>query len=208
MPQPPSPLAALAGFALTALLAWSVATPADARVRVKERTTFYSVSGKDGRAIYRSIRRRGPAARRGHAVASTTTRTTVRNLRAGVRGRRCVIESFDVDIDITYRLPRWRGDRRASRRVRRAWKEFAARARRHENEHGRISKLYAKRLERALRRVSDGVSRGCRNFERKALRTFEKVQQDADRRHARFDRREGRMLSRTTRIQRALYSAN
>ena len=181
--------------------------PADARVRIKERTTYYSVSGKNGAAIFRSMRRRGPRANRSHAIATTLTKTTVRNIRPTVRGRRCVLKSFTVDVDITYRLPRWRGHRGASPRVRKAWRTFQARVKKHEDTHGRISRQYARQLERALRRVSDRVSRNCRTFASKARRTFDRIQRQANRNHARFDRRESRMLSRTSRIQKALYTA-
>ncbi len=188
------------------LLACAFAIPAEARVIIKEKTTYYTVSGKNGRAIYASIRRKGPKLGRSrHAIATTRSTVSVRNMKPVIRGRRCKLASVDVHLDLVYRYPRWVGKRSASPAVRKAWNQFIKRAIRHENKHGAIAKSQARKIHRALKSVSGRVSRECKDFGRKARRKFDSINSRAEREHARFDRRESRMLSRTARLQRALY---
>jgi len=180
---------------------------ANARVIVKESTKYYSVKGRNGQQIYRSI---GLRSKRGsgiqHAIATTTSTISVDNVRTKIRGRRCVVVSADVRLKLVYRYPRWRA-RGASRQVRRAWERFYAHAVRHEKQHGAISKKYAKRMHRELLRTTGRVSRNCSDFSRKASSKFQRLAKRLDREQLRFDRREARSFSRNTRLQRALFVA-
>ena len=178
---------------------------ANAGLRIKERTQYYSITGKTGKQLFRSIGRRGP--RRGHAIATTKTSVKIRNIRTKKRGRSCVVTRADVIVTLTYTLPRWRGSTRASRRVRKRWNAFAARVNRHEKKHGQISKNYAKKLYREIRRMKGRVSRNCRDFGKRAERRIVKLQSQAERQHALFDRREDRSSARVRRLQVALISA-
>lgn len=193
-------------FAATAFIFAVIAVDsANAGLRIKERTKYYSITGKTGKQLFGSITRRGP--RRGHAIATTRTSVKVRNLRTKVRGRRCVVRSADVIVNLTYTLPRWRASRRASKRVRNSWNAFAARVKRHEDVHGQISKKYAKRLYREILRMKGRVSRKCSDFGKRAARRIAKLQRQADREHARFDRRENQQRARVRRLQFALLKA-
>ncbi len=179
--------------------------PASAKLKITERTKFYNVSGKSGTQLFRSISRRGPKTRRdGHAIATTQTDLQVRNLRAGVKGRNCVITNVDVVVNLTYTLPRWRGNRRASAKLRKNWEKFAARVKKHEDTHGRISKEYARQLHTRLKRLKGRVSRDCRDFGKRQLRRLKRDERKFHRRHVAFDRREGRARSRVRLLQRAV----
>lgn len=198
--------------AILGLLALAFATAgitqAEARVRIKERTTFYSVTGTSGAAIFSSIRRRGPRANRAHAIATTLTETSITDVQSTVRRGRCVLSRFNVRMKITYRLPRWRSARGTNRRLRSAWANFSRQVKRHEDRHGAISKRYARDLNRALRRLSIRARGGnCNRFPAKVRATFDTLTRTMNRRHASFDRRESRMLSRSSRAQTALYRA-
>jgi len=194
-------------FYLLAAIAFAITSvcSANAGLRIKERTKYYSISGKTGKQLFRSIGRKGP--RRGHAIATTRTDVKVRNIRTKKRGRSCIVTRADVIVTLTYTLPRWRGSRRASKRVRRSWNAFAARVNRHERKHGQISKKYAKKLYREIRRMKGRVSRNCRDFGDRAARRIAKLQSQADREHARFDRREASSRARVRRLQVALIKA-
>jgi len=197
------------GFLIASLLlaASLFATSADARVIVKERTKFYTVKGRTGRDIYRSI---GLRSKRGsgiqHAIATTTSSISVKNVKTAVRRSRCVVVSADVRLKLTYRYPRWKA-RGASKKVRSAWANFYKHALKHEKVHGNISKKYAKRMHTALLRTTGRVSRQCSDFARNAQRKFSRLSKRLDREQKRFDRREARSFSRNIRLQRALYVA-
>lgn len=186
-------------------MAFTASFAANAGLRVKERTKYYTVSGKTGKQLFRSITRRGP--NRGHAIATTRTDIAVRNLRTKKRGRHCVVSRADLIVTLTYTLPRWRGAKRASKRVRSRWNAFAARVNRHERVHGQISKKYAKRIYRELRRMKGRVSRNCSDFGNRANKRIAKLQRQAAREHARFDRREASSRARVRRLQVALIKA-
>ncbi|MFD0917760.1 DUF922 domain-containing protein [Pseudahrensia aquimaris] len=194
-------------FAAMAALMFAFATTAQARVIIKERTTYYNVSGKTGKALFASISKRGPKLNARHAIATTTSSIKLRNLKPKITSTRCRVGSVDVIANITYRYPRWSGERNASPAVRKAWKRFMKKVVQHEEIHGQIAKDQARSLERAMKRSSGRISRGCADFGRSVSRKFNSIVRQADRAHRRLDRRDGRVWSRNARLQRALFKA-
>lgn len=201
---------AVAATLLTALVtAPAMVTPADAKVIIKERTKYYSVTGRDGKSLFRSIRQRGPKHRMtGHAIATTTTSIKVRNMKFGIRGRNCVVESLNVFVDITYKYPRWRDRNRAKPNVRKAWDAFEARVEKHEETHGRISREYARSLEKKLKTLFGRKSKGCKDFGKFSERRLKQAYVGYLKRQRNFDIREGSARSRIRRLQAALLEAN
>ena len=199
--------------ALTVLLAIVSATffsvnPSDARVKISERTKYYSVSGKNGKQLFRSISRKGRKLKNGdHAIASTQMTVKIRNLKTKVRGRRCVVRRVDVVVKMIYTYPRWHRNKRAPKKVRRNWAKFMKLVRKHEAHHGRINRQYAKALERQIKSTSGRVSKGCKDFGRGSIRKFKRLQRKFDRKHRRFDSREARASARVRRLQRALLAS-
>jgi len=190
---------------IAVFLAFAIFTTASARVIINERTKFYNVSGKNGQQLFKAILRRGPKVRNvGHAIASTGTSIRIRNVKTSVNRRECKVASVDVVVDITYTLPRWRGARRASPKLRRDWERFNARVVRHEQTHGRISREYAREVEKQIKSTRGRASRNCKNFGKSQIRSIQRLQRGVARRHARFDRREGRSGARIRRLQRTL----
>lgn len=191
--------------AVTILLAFSLVNTASARVIIKERTKYYTVTGKTGQQVFKSIVRRGPKLRLiGHAIATTTTKIRLRNIKPVVNKRECKIANVDVLVDITYRLPRWKGSRRASAKLRNNWNQFNAQVVKHEQTHGRISREYAREIEKKIKATRGRASRKCKNFGKRQLRSIKRLQRSIQKRHARFDRREGRASARIRRLQKAL----
>jgi len=182
--------------------------PADAKVIIKERTKYYSVTGRNGKALFKSIRSRGPKHRiTGHAIATTTTSIKVRNMKFGIRGRNCVVKDVNVFVDITYKYPRWRDRKRANANVRKAWDAFDARVKKHEETHGRISREYARSLEKKLKTLFGRKSKGCKDFGRFSERRMKQAYVAFQKRQFNFDRREGSSRSRIRRLQAALQNA-
>ena len=195
--------------AITLILAFTLVNSASARVIIKERTKFYTVSGKTGPQLFKSILRRGPKVRSvGHAIASTRTDLRIRNVKTNVNRRECKVSSVDVIVNITYTLPRWRDNKRASAKVRNNWKKFNARVLKHEQTHGRISREYAREIEKKIKNTRARASRKCKDFGKRQLKSLARLRRAIDRRHARFDRREGRASARIRLLQRDLIRSN
>ncbi len=195
--------------AITVVLAFTMVNVASARVIINERTKYYSVSGKNGPQIFKSILRRGPKVRSvGHAIASTRTQLKLRNIKTVVNKRECKVTNVDVIVNITYTLPRWKGSRGASTKVRNNWKKFNARVVKHEQTHGRISREYAREIEKKIKSTRARASRKCRDFGKRQIRSISRLQRTIRKRHARFDRREGRRGARIRMLQRSLVKSN
>lgn len=193
------------GLAIACFAAFSLSSfveDADAKVRISERTKYYTVTGSTGRQLFKSITRRGP--RKGHAIATTRSLVQVKNMKFAKRGSRCVVSSADVIVNLTYTLPRWKGSRRASPKLRRNWEGFSRLVKKHEDTHGRITREYARRLHKKVLGFTGRVSRGCADFGKRSQRALKLLQKGHRARHVRFDRREGRARSRVRRLQKAV----
>ncbi|MDA8870689.1 DUF922 domain-containing Zn-dependent protease [Rhizobiaceae bacterium] len=181
---------------------------AQARVVINERTKTYTVSGSDGRQLFRSIAKRGPkSSRNQHAIATTRTDLKVQNVKTAVVRGRCVVTSVDVVLNLTYTYPKWNGSRRASPEVRKVWDNFLRQAIKHEETHGRISKDYARSVHRNFLKLRGTVSQGCADFGKRSANRLARAQARFISRQTRFDRREAWAISRSTRLQKALYGA-
>jgi len=178
---------------------------AEARVTIKERTKYYSVTGKNGISLMKSILKRGPKLGRSrHAIATTNVTLKITNIKAGIRGRKCVIKSARVRLNLVYKYPKWKNRRGASARMKKAWNRFYKELQVHEKTHGKIAKQFARDMDKAIKRHSARISRGCKNFARNANRKFKKLSKAHSRKQKRFDRREHRARSRISRLQFAL----
>ncbi|MEL6752303.1 MAG: DUF922 domain-containing protein [Pseudomonadota bacterium] len=183
-------------------------SPVWAKVNVTERTKTYTISGKNGQELSRSIVKKGlKAVNTRHAIATTQTRLRIRNVKTAIRRNRCVVTDVDVDLSLTYTYPRWVDRNKASPRIRKAWDKFYAQVVRHEEQHGRIAKDFARDVSKLVKRASGRVSRDCKDFGLTQRRKLERAASRSARRHARFDRREGRAFSRVRRLQRSLLRA-
>ncbi|MEL6505743.1 MAG: DUF922 domain-containing protein [Pseudomonadota bacterium] len=176
---------------------------AEAKVRFSERTKYYTVTGTSGAKVARSMLQKGPkAGRTGHAIATTQTRVRVRNLKAAIEGRRCVVKSVDVYVDLVYTFPRWVSANKASPKVRRAWEQFYKQVERHEFVHGRISRDFGRDLHKKLLQLSGRVSNKCADFGKRQAKRINQMRTAYIKRQLRFDRREARASARVRRLQR------
>lgn len=158
-----------------------------AKVTVKERTIYYSVSGRTGKDIYAQIARKGPklAGRSGSHVATSTISFDFRNFQGGVKGNRCVFTGVDVLVNVVYRVPKWNG--RGNPGVKRAWDSFIGHVWRHEHRHRDIGVEYAKRLESGIKGVTGDARRNCNGFETKARQLVTRSRAWHDRKQKAFD---------------------
>lgn len=176
--------------------------PASAKLRITERTKFYTVTGKTGKQLFRSIDRKGPKLKKtGHAIATASRKVKFRNLKTGIRGNKCVITKLDLDVHITYTYPKWRGSKRASKELRDTWNKFMARVEKHEETHGRIFREHARKVYKLLLKMEGRASRGCKDFGKFTKRSFKLADTHHFRRHRLLDRRDSYASSRVRRLQ-------
>ena len=175
----------LVGLCLAALFV--TMSESFAKVTIAERTTYYSVSGRTGKDIYKQIVAKGPRlpGKKGTHVAKTTMSFKFRNIRVDVRGNRCVVLNLDVHVTAVYNLPRWNG--KGSPKLQAAWKNFNDHVWRHEQRHRDIGLEFARRMESGAKALSGDARRGCAGFEEAAQRLLARSSAWHNRKQAAFD---------------------
>ncbi|MFK7901732.1 MAG: DUF922 domain-containing protein [Nitratireductor sp.] len=192
-------------FALFASLVLSANT-ASSRVIVKERTAYYKISGKTGKQLNIAMIKRGPRQTKlSHAIASTESKMQIKNISLGVRGRKCVILSADVILNLKYTLPKWQMPKATSSELKAGWQKFYGLLVKHEKRHGAISMDAARSVEKELKRLKGNVTKKCEDFGKNAKRRFARVGRTLAIRQRNFDRREGSGFSAITRSQKKLH---
>ena len=111
---------------------------ATARVILKEKITFYDVTGRTGREIFKSMVDNGPklGGRRGHALATTEYEYDVKNLDVKIENGRCIPSRLDILVQVKYTFPKWTPKGSVKSTTREAWKDFSKSVRWHEEQHG------------------------------------------------------------------------
>jgi len=187
-----------------------VASPsgAHARVVVTESVKYYNITGKDGLDVSKAMLSGGERnINLRHAIASTTTRISIDDVKAGIVNGRCKVTNVTVNLDIVYLFPQWPQKSNASRNVRRAWDPFYAELEKHEHHHGAIAKDFARKIEKAMLNMSGVPALGCRDYIAKASHRFRSITAQLKQKQLAFDARENHKSSRITRLQIALLKA-
>ncbi len=179
-------------FGTVILNPFAQVSQADARVILREKVKFYNVTGSTGKDIYKSMLNNGPdhSGNRKDVLASTAFKFNFANDAFEIKRNRCVLTNLDIIVDVTYTYPKWVGSRKASKETRTAWKKFEKAAVRHEKEHVKITRKFAKDYERLLKSSRRSASTECaketagEKFRASfAIRKHERL-------HKRFDKRD------------------
>lgn len=175
----------------TAFNAMQFVSSSDARVILKEKTKFYTVTGNTGAELYKSMLKNGPDhGNRRDVLASTSFEFNFANDQFTIKRNRCVLTNLDIIVSVTYTYPKWRGSKKASRETRKAWKEFEKIAVLHEKEHVKITRKFANDYEKALKRSRRKASSACaKETVTERFRTNREIRRH-ERLHRRFDRRD------------------
>ncbi|MEM7068358.1 MAG: DUF922 domain-containing protein [Pseudomonadota bacterium] len=165
---------------------------ANARVILSESTTFYTVRGRTGREIFKSMIDNGPqlGGRKGHALATTEYKYDVKNIEVAIRNGRCIPRKLDVMIHVTYTYPKWIPTSSAKRTTREAWKDFSRSVRWHEEQHVKIAMDYAKDYEAALKKTRLRTSQDCSKATFSSVWRATRAALKHNRRQKQFDRRD------------------
>lgn len=193
---------------LATLLA-AVPQTTSAGVKIKSKTSYYSVKGRDGKELNLNMlkegRKRIPLA---HAIAATQYSFDFDKPKVAVKGRKCVIDDVNVVLEIEYIFPRWTDKNRASSEMRRNWDKFYSELKRHEAKHGEIAMKGAKALEREFRKINGNTFIGCKDMGSFAAFRLKNVVRKTRAEQKAFDRREYARSSRISKLQRSLYKSN
>lgn len=179
-----------------------------AKVIVKEKISYYNITGKTGAQLHKSMRKNASKhINIKHTLAATVPDMSIKNIKADVVGRHCIVKNADVYLTITYILPRWKGKNKANKSVVKSWDKFNKLLIRHEKKHGKITVDGANSFHKELRRLKGSVSKKCKDFGNSAERRFEKVGARLAAKQKAFDRREGFGLSQVRRAEKKLFFA-
>lgn len=163
-----------------------------AKVILKEKIKYYTVTGKTGVDLYKSMVKNGPdhGGNKRNVLASTSFKFDFKNDAFTIRGNRCILTNLDIVVDVTYTYPRWRGSKSASAATRKAWKNFEKAAVIHEKEHVKITRKFAKDYEKALMKSRRKASDDCaKQTVGELFRTSYQIRKH-ERLHKRFDKRD------------------
>jgi len=175
-------------FANTSILVNS----ADARVIIREKVQYYTVTGHTGAEIYKSMLKNGPDHGESFkdVLASTSFKFDFKNDEFKIKRDRCVLTNLDIIINVTYTYPRWAGSKKASAETRKAWENFSKVAVWHEKQHVKITENFAKEYERAVKRSRRKAASECTTETTgEKMRTSFAIRKHESR-HRRFDRRD------------------
>ncbi len=175
-----------------ALFQIASAETASAKVLVKEKISYYNVTGSTGRQIFKSLLDNGPKVgrRNDHALATTEYEYDVKNVDMVIKNGRCVPRKLDVEVRVKYTYPRWKGSSKASRQTLRAWKQFSKSVVWHEKQHVRIALDYAKEYEKALLKMKLRTRNDCSKASFGAVWRATRAALKHNRRQKSFDRKD------------------
>jgi predicted secreted Zn-dependent protease len=178
----------LAAWILAGALGVLTAGGAVAGVKVSVETNTYSISGRTGEELIRSMDRRGP--RHGFtARAIAQTRYVVGwEFEWAMQGRTCRLRDATGTLDVTYSYPKLTGV--ATRDLKRRWDRFLVGVYAHEEMHGRIARDMVRAADKSLKGLSARNDPNCRRAATEAKRRVEKVYAIYEAKQAEFDRRE------------------
>lgn len=137
--------------------------PSNSKVILKEKVTYYKVTGSSGKDIFKSMLKNGPRVGRrdDHALATTEFDYQVKNIDVAVERGRCVAKKLDIVVSVKYLYPKWRKSNGASKATRAAWNKFEKAVIWHEGQHVKIAMDYAKEYEKVLKKMKLRVSNDC-----------------------------------------------
>lgn len=133
-------------FAL--LLLFLFAAPALAEVKVTTSTKYYSVSGTTQNSILRNMKKKSPLIEGGLAAAALTETQLKFKYSWRKVGTRCTMDKVTIHLHLTYTYPKLA--QKQSKSVSQWWKKQMSKFIDHEKTHGKISKKWAKVIDREL----------------------------------------------------------
>ncbi len=177
------------GAALTAMMVMG-ATDYAAAARVSTSTKTYSISGKTGDQLLKSMNRRGPK----HGFLSRAIAQTAYQIdwdvQIGVERGNCRLRRATPIMKMTYTYPQPSDS--LSPEMRRRWNTFMVGVRKHELQHGAYATQMANAAERSLRGIRVANDPTCRKTTALMKQRVQAVYETYEAKQIVFDQREHR----------------
>lgn len=177
-------------IALTLMLV--VTAPAAAKPVVKVQTQHYRVDGSDAAAIVNSMMGSHQLLG-GHGRVGRTKMQRKVQWEFADTGSGCRVKRHSIRLDFLTQLPQHVSERRLRASLRRDWRNFAEKVKRHERQHRDIWLSCARKAEGQVNRARAAT---CSQLVSKLETIYERTNAECDRRHEAFDAAETRKLSR------------
>lgn len=176
---------------VVAIFVFSMCLPVSAKVIIKEKTSYYTVSGNSGWAIKKAIQKhRIIGSVRNKQIGLTRTKMDVKNIKWKHRSGRCTIKHIDVVLDILYILPKWKKPKSSGLQLNKNWKKFASAIAVHEKTHGKIWKESYREMYRKIANLSFTSTISCDKFRSKIQKIVNDAENKGDKRNKNFERNE------------------
>lgn len=176
---------------LALAFAFTGSAAAQARPVVKTKTQHYRVDGSDAAAIVSSMmgshRLLG-----GHGRVGRTQMSRKIQWEFAETSSSCRVKRHTIRLDFTTQLPQHASEKRLKTSLRKHWRAFAARVKQHEGQHRKIWLSCARKAERLVNRAR---ARTCPQLVSKLEAIYKSTNTECGRRHAAFDVRETKRLS-------------
>jgi len=187
--------ALLAGFGLLSATAETQA----GEITIKEKTSFYRITGKTTADLAHSMSRRGPYSRQHRKRAwATASRDMSYQLTRQKIKKGCKVKAASVRLKISYKMPKPASLNGMTRRERRKWAKMYSLLDRHERTHGKFYRQFARNVQRKLKRLRP--TRTCRQLDQKAAALVKKLSEADSLKNDRFDARDRSTYRRVERI--------
>lgn len=170
---------------LSASLLGCAVQPSSAET-VSKSYSYFWVGGTTLDELENELNKRGPKLKSTGQRHPGATRMQF-NTRLGYAEKQghCSIVEAKVTVNANVILPRWRKRARADQDARLVWDALSIDIKRHENQHVRIARYYAQKLERSLMRV--GRQKDCAMAAQKAKAISESVLAEHEKAQVKFD---------------------
>lgn len=160
---------------------------AQAEVRSNVHYVGYEVRGLTAADIWRDINRKGPHQRHRGLYAQAEAQIRYGWDAKYVRSRSsCRVQSAVVGLDVKIVLPSWVDQARGGAALRRAWSNYIAEVRRHEDHHKDIALATARELDRAISAAP--AFRSCGELKRHIQAECDRILRREEAVQAHFDR--------------------
>jgi len=169
----------------------ALSLPSASAETLQKSYSYFSVGGTTLEQLDDELQRRGPRVKTTGQRHPGATQMQFRTKLGYVeKDGRCRITEANVAVEAKVILPRWRQRARADQDTRLVWDALSGDIKRHEDQHVKIARDYARQLERRLLRL--GRHKDCQAAAARAKATVDQVLAKHEQAQAKFDQVESR----------------
>lgn len=157
------------------------------RVDIQERIEFYGIQGRTPEQLVREMQTKGPpSAFGGPGYFARAEQYFTWDLSFDVDDGVCEIDSYSVNVDMLYTLPKWTDQERGRSRLVKYWEQFEKNVFTHEQGHGDIALEVGVDISKAIAAI--GPAETCDELISQAEPSIEAVMKNANARQRSYDK--------------------